>query len=252
MLAKRIIPCLDIDKGRVVKGVNYIQLKDAGDPIKLAKFYYQQGADELVLLDITASNENRQTIIDVIKKVAQEIYIPFTVGGGIRCIEDIRLILRAGADKISINTSAVINPQLITDGAKIFGSQCIVVAIDAKKNKNTWEVYINAGKKPTGLDVYEWAIQVAKRGAGEILLTCMDKDGTKEGYENELVRKISQSASVPVIASGGAGKKEDFLDVFTNGEADGALASSLFHFGELKISDLKKYLADNGILIRMK
>jgi len=252
MLAKRIIPCLDIDKGRVVKGVNYMQLKDAGDPIKLAKFYYQQGADELVLLDITASNENRQTMIDVIKKVAQEIYIPFTVGGGIRCIEDMRLILRAGADKISINTSAVINPQLITDGAKIFGSQCIVVAIDAKKNKNRWEVYVNAGNKPTGLDVCEWAIQVTKRGAGEILLTCMDKDGTKEGYENELVRKISKSISVPVIASGGAGKKEDFLDVFTNGEADGALASSLFHFGELKISDLKKYLADNGILIRMK
>lgn len=250
MLTKRIIPCLDVNNGRVVKGVNFVCLKDAGDPIELAKFYYQQGADELVFLDITASSENRKTTVDVIKKVAQELFIPFTVGGGIRTINDMREMLIAGADKVAINTSAIKNPQLIADGAKVFGNQCIVVAIDAKRNGNKWEVYINGGRTPTGKDVLDWAKQSVQLGAGEILLTSMDRDGTKNGFDIALTRMVSESVNVPVIASGGAGKKEDFFEVFKIGKADAVLAASLFHFGELEVSDVKKYLAKNNIQVR--
>jgi len=251
MLTKRIIPCLDVDNGRVVKGVNFIQLKDAGDPVELAQFYYQEGADEVVFLDITASSSNRKTLFDVIKKVAEVIFIPFTVGGGIRSIDDMRAVLSAGADKIAINTYAVKNPQLITDGARIFGSQCIVIAIDAKKNRNKWEVYINGGRTPTGINVYDWVQKAVAMGAGEILLTSMDKDGTKDGFDCELTKFIADSVGVPVIASGGAGKLEDFDKVFKNGKADAALAASLFHYGELKICDLKNYLIKDAIKIRM-
>lgn len=250
MLAKRIIPCLDIDNGRVVKGVNFEHLKDAGDPVNLAKFYYQQEADELVLLDITASIGNRRTMMDVVKKVASEIYIPFTVGGGIRSVDDIKDVLRAGADKIAVNTSAVNNPQLISKGATIFGSQCIVVAIDAKRKGNIWEVFINGGRTPTGINVIEWAKQSVQMGAGEILLTSMDVDGTKDGYDCKLTKLVSKAVHVPVIASGGAGKLEDFKEVFTIGKADAALAASLFHFGELQIKDVKKYLGKNNISVR--
>lgn len=250
MLTKRIISCLDIDNGRVVKGVKFTQLKDAGDPIELARFYYEQGADELVFLDITASSDNRKAIIGVIKKVAQEIFIPFTVGGGIRTVEDMREILLAGADKIAINTAAVKNPQLIADGTKTFGNQCIVVAIDAKRNRGKWEVRINGGRTPTGLNVLDWVEQSVKLGAGEILLTSMDRDGTKGGYNIELTRIVSKRVRVPVIASGGAGRKEDFADVLTSGKADAALAASLFHFDELKIWDLKTYLMKNNITVR--
>jgi cyclase len=250
MLTKRIIPCLDVDKGRVVKGVNFIKLRDAGDPVELAKFYYQQGADELVFLDITASSNNRKTMIEVVKKVAREICIPFTVGGGIRTVDDMKEILLAGADKIAINTSAIKNPQLITDGAQIFGNQCIVVAIDAKKKGNKWEVYINGGRTPTGLDVLTWAKKSVQLGAGEILLTSMDRDGTKDGFDIELTKIVSESVNVPVIASGGAGKKEDFATVFKNGKADAALAASLFHFGELTVSEVKKYMKENKIAVR--
>lgn len=250
MLAKRIIPCLDVDRGRVVKGVNYIQLKDAGDPTELARFYYQQGADELVFLDVTASCGNRDTTIEVVKKIAREIYIPFTVGGGIRTVDDMRKILLAGADKIAINTSAVRNPQLISDGAKVFGNQCIVVAIDAKKNGKYWEVYINGGRVPTGIDVLDWAQQVVKMGAGELLLTSMDRDGTKDGFDIELTKAVSESVQVPIIASGGAGIIGDFAEVFKKGKADAALAASLFHFEELTINEVKKYLAENKIAVR--
>ena len=250
MLAKRIIPCLDVDKGRVVKGINFVQLKDAGDPVKLAKFYYREGADELVFLDITASSGNRQTMIDVVRRVAQEIFIPFTVGGGIRSVEDMRKVLLAGADKIAINTSAIKNPQLIADGAKVLGNQCIVVAIDAKRKGNIWEVYINGGRTPTGISVYDWATQVVKLGAGELLLTSMDRDGTKDGYNIELTKLISESVSVPIIASGGAGEVEDFAEVFTSGKANAALAASLFHFGELRVKDVKTYLEKNTIEVR--
>jgi cyclase len=250
MLTKRIIPCLDVDGGRVVKGVNFIKLKDAGDPVELAKFYYQQGADELVFLDITASSNNRETIIGVVKKVAQELFIPFTVGGGIRTIDDMRKILLAGADKIAINTAAVKNPQLIADGAKIFGNQCVVIAIDAKKREEKWEVFINGGRIPTGLSVLDWAEQSVALGAGEILLTCMDRDGTKNGFDIKLTQMVSERVQVPVIASGGAGNMDDFVEVFRRGKADAALAASLFHFGELTIGEVKKYLAQNDIKIR--
>jgi len=250
MLAKRIIPCLDVDNGRVVKGINFVKLKDAGDPVALAKFYYQQGADELVFLDITASVGNRKTMIDVIKKVAKELYIPFTVGGGIRTVDDMKEVLRAGADKITINTAAIKRPELIKEGAIIFGNQCIVVAIDAKKKGSGWEVYINGGRTPTSITAIDWAKQAVSMGAGEILLTSMDYDGTKDGYDCELTRLVSEEVNVPVIASGGAGKVKDFKEVFTVGKADAALAASLFHFGELKINELKKYLDENKIPVR--
>ena len=250
MLAKRIIPCLDVDQGRVVKGINFVKLQDAGDPIEMGKFYNDQGADELVFLDITASSDKRKTMIQVAKKVAKQIFIPFTVGGGIRTVEDMRLILLVGADKVSINTAAVKNPQLISDGANIFGNQCIVLAIDAKRNTGNWEVFINGGRTPTGKDVIEWAKRGVALGAGEILLTSMDRDGTKLGYDLELTKKISESVNVPVIASGGAGKDQDFYEVFTKGKADAALAASLFHYGEMKIKKLKEYLANKKIPVR--
>ncbi len=250
MLAKRIIPCLDVDKGRVVKGVNFVNIKDAGDPVELAKFYNKQGADELIFLDITASFENRDTILKIVREVAKEVFIPFTVGGGIRTIEDIRNTLLAGADKISMNTSAVNDPELIRKAAKAFGSQCIVLAIDAKRINKNWKVFINGGRTETNLDVVSWAKEAAKKGAGEILLTSMDRDGTKRGYDLELTKLISESVSVPVIASGGAGKMKDFSDVFQIGLADAALAASLFHFGELKIKEVKDYLQSENIKVR--
>jgi len=250
MLAKRIIPCLDVADGRVVKGVNFVNLRDAGDPVELAKFYNGQGADELVFLDITASSDDRKTIIDVVSAVAQQIFIPFTVGGGIKTVEDIRAILLAGADKVSLNTAAVKNPELIANAAKIFGSQCIVLAIDAKRDGNSWEVYINGGRTPTGLDAVSWAKEGVRLGAGEILLTSMDKDGTKQGYDLKLTSIISETMGVPVIASGGAGSINDFIDVFTQGKADAALAASLFHFGELKIKEVKDALQSANIAVR--
>ena len=251
MLAKRIIPCLDVDKGRVVKGVKFLNLRDAGDPVEVALEYEKQLADELVFLDITASAEGRNIMIDVVKRVAENVFMPFTVGGGVRNIEDIRRLLEAGADKVSINTSAVKNPGLITEGAKMFGSQCIVVAIDAKRKGSSWEVYINGGRTPTGIDAVEWSRRVEELGAGEILLTSMDRDGTKKGYDIELTRKIAESVNIPVIASGGAGKKEHFLEVFKEGKADAGLAASLFHFRELSIMELKTYLQSEGVPVRL-
>ena len=251
MLAKRIIPCLDVNKGRVVKGVNFVNLIDAGDPVEAAKAYDEAGADELVFLDITASAEDRNIILDVVKETAETVFMPLTVGGGIRSLEDIRKLLESGADKVSINSAAVKNPQLVKDAAIRFGSSTIVVAIDAKrKDDGSWEVYINGGRTPTGKDAVQWAKQVEDLGAGEILLTSMDKDGTKSGYDIELTRAISEAVSIPVIASGGAGKKEHFLEAFVEGKADAALAASLFHFKELTISDVKKYLKENGVVIR--
>jgi len=251
MLAKRIIPCLDVDNNRVVKGINFVKLCDAGDPVELGKFYNDQGADELVFLDITATRDKRKTMIDVIKKVAKQVFIPFTIGGGISTTKDMKAILLAGADKISVNTAAVNNPKLISDGANIFGNQCIVLAIDAKKNKNGWEVYINGGRTPTGIDAIKWAKQGVQLGAGEILLTSMDRDGTKKGFDIELTKTITKNVNVPIIASGGAGKIEDFYEVFTKGKADAALAASLFHFGELKIKKLKQYLANKKLQIKL-
>lgn len=250
MLAKRIIPCLDVDKGRVVKGVNFVNIKDAGDPVELAKFYNSEGADELVFLDITASSENRETMINVVKEVAKQVFIPFTVGGGIRSVEDIRSILLAGADKVSLNTSAVNNPELITESSNAFGSQCIVLAIDAKKENNSWKVFTNGGRTATNLDAIDWAKEAVKKGAGEILLTSMDRDGTKNGFDIELTKTISESVNVPIIASGGAGKIKDFVDIFQKGKADAALAASLFHFGELKINAVKNYLKQSNIPVR--
>lgn len=250
MLAKRIIPCLDVNNSRVVKGVNFVNLRDAGDPVELAKFYNGEGADELVFLDITASNENRATMIDVVKMVAQEVFIPFTVGGGIRTTDDIRAVLLAGADKVSLNSVAVKNPEIIAEAARMFGSQCIVLAIDVKKQGNGWEVFINGGRTPTGLNAITWAKEGVSRGAGEILLTSMDEDGTKQGYDLELTKIVSESVNVPVIASGGAGSVDDFIDVFTQGKADAALAASLFHFGELKIKEVKAALRSANIAVR--
>ena len=250
MLAKRIIPCLDLLKGRVVKGTGFINLKDAGDPVSLAKFYNSEGADELVFLDITASSEQRKTFLEIVEQIAENISIPFTVGGGISSIEDIRSALLAGADKVSLNTAAVKNPQLISEAAELFGSQCIVLAIDAKKNTQSWEVLINGGKLETTLNALSWAREGAWLGAGEILLTSIDADGSQEGYDLELTRQISKSVNVPVIASGGAGKLDDFVDVFQSGAADAALASSLFHFGELSIGKLKNYLQSKQIAVR--
>ena len=256
MLAKRIIPCLDVKDGRVVKGTNFLNLKDAGDPVEIAALYDKQGADELTFLDITASHENRNIIIDVVKKTAEQVFMPLTVGGGIRNIDDIRRLLVAGADKVSINTAAVKEPEFVTKASRRFGSQCIVVAIDAKKVKGKfdpvkWEVYINGGRTPTGLDAVEWAKEVESRGAGEILLTSMDCDGTKDGFDIELNRAISEAVNIPIIASGGAGKLEHFYDVFTRGKVDAALAASIFHYREITIREVKEYLITKGINIRI-
>lgn len=251
MLAKRIVPCLDVDKGRVVKGIKFKNLIDAGDPVEVAKAYEEQGADELVFLDITASAQERKIMLDVVKKVAENVFMPFTVGGGIRTLEDIRQLLESGADKVSINTSAVKNPQLIYEAAKVFGSQCIVVAIDAKGKDSSWEVYINGGRTPTGIDAIEWAKKVELLGAGEILLTSMDRDGTKNGYDLELTKKTVESVNIPVIASGGAGKPEDFYHVFSYAGADAALAASLFHFKEVSIPELKGFLLQKGVVVRL-
>lgn len=252
MLTKRIIPCLDVKDGRVVKGVNFVGLVDAGDPVENAVFYDGNGADEIVFLDITASHEKRDILADVVRKTAEKVFIPLTVGGGIRSLEDIRDILMCGADKVSLNSAAVKNPALIAEAAARFGSQCIVVAVDAKKRQEGgWNVYINGGRIDTGRDVLEWVSEAEKLGAGEILLTSMDRDGTKSGYDTELTREVSRRAGIPVIASGGAGSRQDFYDVLTDGEADAALAASLFHFRELDIPDLKKYLGEKGVPVRL-
>lgn len=251
MYAKRIIPCLDVKMGRVVKGVSFVNLRDAGDPVECAIEYDKKGADELVLLDITATHEGRGTMVDIVRRVADSIFIPFTVGGGISSVDDFTQLLRAGADKISVNSAAVRNPQLINDAAYKFGSQCVVCAIDAKRRENGgWEVYLNGGRIPTGIDAVKWAQEAVKRGAGEILLTSMDCDGQKKGYDLELTRAVSQSVGVPVIASGGAGAKEHFYDAFTVGKADAVLAASLFHFNEVPIGELKEYLRSRDIPVR--
>lgn len=253
MFAKRIIPCLDVNRGRVVKGVNFVNLIDAGDPVECAAVYDRAGADELVFLDITASSDARSTVVDMVKAVAKRVFIPFTVGGGIRTVEDFRTILNAGADKVSVNSAAVKNPQLIRDAAEKFGSQCVVVAIDAKRREsdNGWDVYLNGGRVNTGIDAVEWARKAEALGAGEILLTSMDCDGTKAGYDLELTRAVSESVNIPVIASGGAGTMEHFLNAFRDGKADAVLAASLFHFREIEIADLKKYLRENGESVRI-
>ena len=251
MYAKRIIPCLDVKNGRVVKGVSFVNLRDAGDPVECAAAYDKQGADELVLLDIMASHEGRSTMIDIVRRVASQVFIPFTVGGGIRTVEDFKELLRAGADKISVNSAAVKNPALINEAAYKFGSQCVVCAIDAKRREGGWEVYLNGGRVPTGIDAVKWAEEAVSRGAGEILLTSMDCDGQKTGYDVELTRAVSEAVGVPVIASGGAGKAEHFLDVLTNGKADAVLAASLFHFNELPVPELKKFLNSEGIPVRL-
>lgn len=251
MLAKRIIPCLDVKDGRTVKGTNFINLRDAGDAVELAELYSVQGADELVFLDITATNEKRKTLSDLVKKIAAKINIPFTVGGGINSLADIEILLDSGADKVSINTSAVRNPQILENAAKNFGSQCVVLAIDAKRAANTWKVFLNGGRIETDLNAVEWAKLGADLGAGEILLTSMDADGTKNGFEIELTREISESVNIPVIASGGAGKAEDFAEVFRRGKADAALAASVFHFREIEIPALKNYLKARDIEVRI-
>ena len=250
MLAKRIIPCLDVKNGRVVKGVNFINLKDAGDPVEIAKGYSDLGADEIVFLDITASHEGRGTIVDVVKKTASVVFVPLTVGGGISSLDDMKRILDAGADKVSINSSAFKNPKLISDGAHKYGSQCIVVAIDAKWNGKFYEVYLNGGRIPTGADAIKWAKKAVSLGAGELLVTSMDTDGKKDGFEINLTKAISSAVNVPVIASGGAGKMEDFYEVFTEGLADAGLAASIFHYKEIAINDLKDYLIDKGVVVR--
>jgi len=249
---KRIIPCLDVNRGRVVKGVNFINLRDAGDPVEVAAYYNQSLADELVFLDITASSDAREIILDVVSRTAEQVFIPFTVGGGIRTIEDFRVILKAGADKISVNSAALNRPELITEAAEKFGSQCVVVAIDAKRRgAGGYDVYLNGGRVNTGRDAVEWAIQAERLGAGEILLTSMDCDGTKAGYDLELTKAVSSAVNIPIIASGGAGSAEHFYEAFTDGGADAALAASLFHFKELDIGDLKRYLCEKGISVRL-
>lgn len=250
MLSKRIIPCLDIRDLRVVKGVKFLGLRDAGDPVEVARAYDAQGADELVFLDITASFENRKTLVSLVERIARNIFMPFTVGGGIGDIEDIRNILNAGAEKVSLNTQAVKLPELISASAKRFGSQCIVVAIDAKRKGDSWEVFINGGRTPTGIDALAWAEKAARLGAGEILLTSMDHDGTKDGYDLELTKEVTQKVHIPVIASGGAGKLEDFYNVFTEAGADAALAASLFHYQEYSVKQVKEYLKKRGVAVR--
>ena len=254
MYTKRIIPCLDVNNGRVVKGVNFVNLIDAGDPVEQAVLYDREGADELVFLDITASSDKRDTVVDMVERVAEKLFIPFTVGGGIRTVDDFKKILRAGADKVAVNSAAIMNPELISEAALKFGSQCVVVAIDAKRRADGsgWNIYKNGGRVDMGIDAIEWAIKAYNLGAGEILLTSMDRDGTKNGFDNELTRLVSDSVKIPVIASGGAGSKKDFYDTFTDGHADAALAASLFHFKELAIEDLKTYLSDMGISVRRK
>lgn len=259
MLSKRIIPCLDVKDGRVVKGINFVNLRDAGSPVEQARIYSEEGADELVFLDITASLEKRQAMLEVIKATAEQVFIPFTVGGGMRNLEDMRTVLRTGADKISINTAAVESPGLVKMASEEFGSQCVVVAIDAKQTRKpqtanrepSWEVYIYGGTKPTGIDAIEWAKKIAELGAGEILLTSMDRDGTKEGYDLELTRSISEKVSIPVIASGGAGNLEHLHQAFVEGKADAALAASIFHYGEISIKQAKEYLKEKGVSIRL-
>lgn len=252
MHAKRIIPCLDVKNGRVVKGTSFVNLRDAGYPVEAAVAYDQQGADELVLLDITASSDARNIMLDIVSAVANRIFIPFTVGGGIRTVDDFTQLLRAGADKVSVNSAAIRRPDIINEAAYKFGSQCVVVAIDAKRRaEHSWEVYINGGRIPMGMDVVEWAVEAEKRGAGEILLTSMDCDGVKNGYDLELTRAVSQRVGIPVIASGGAGTLEHFYDAFTKGEADAVLAASLFHFGEITIPELKEYLKQRNIPVRI-
>jgi cyclase len=254
MLTKRIIPCLDVKDGRVVKGKSFIELRDAGDPVELASFYYREGADELVFLDITATPEGRGTMVDIVERISNEVFMPLTVGGGLRTIDDMRRMLLAGADKVSINTAAVLNPGLIKEGADKFGSQCIVVAIDAKRVKGNgqakWEVYTHSGQKPTGIDCLEWAREAIALGSGELLLTSMDADGHRTGYDAELTRAVSEAVSVPVIASGGAGTPEDLYQALVSGKADAVLAASIFHYGDYSVADIKKYLAERGIPIR--
>ncbi|MCI6499280.1 MAG: imidazole glycerol phosphate synthase subunit HisF [Lachnospiraceae bacterium] len=253
MHTKRIIPCLDVNNNRVVKGINFVNLKDAGDPVEVAAAYDKAGADEVVFLDITASSDARRTVVDMVRRVAEKVFIPFTVGGGIRTVDDFKELLREGADKISINSSAINTPGLISDAADKFGSQCVVVAIDAKRRADGsgWNVYKNGGRIDVGLDAVEWAMKAAKLGAGEILLTSMDCDGTKDGYDIELTRMIAENVPIPVIASGGAGKMEHFYDALTEGKADAALAASLFHYKELEINDLKNYLNEKGVPVRL-
>jgi cyclase len=251
LLAKRIIPCLDIDNGRVVKGVNFINLVDAGDPVEVADRYSREGADEITFLDITASSDDRNIIIDTVERAADKVFVPLTVGGGIRKLDDIRDLLMAGADKVSINTSAVLNPELVTESAKKFGSQCIVVAVDIKKNRGAWEVYTHGGRKGTGLDAFEWIKKMESFGAGEILLTSMDRDGTKMGYDVEILSILSKTIKIPVIASGGAGTLKHIAEAFKVGKADAALCASIFHFGEYTIAEVKQFLAGEGILVRL-
>ena len=251
MLAKRIIPCLDIDKGRVVKGVNFVNLIDAGDPVEIAKAYDAIGADEIVFLDITASSDGRKTAVDILARASEQVFIPLTVGGGIRSVADFREMLAAGADKIAVNSAAIQNPSLITEAANKFGAQCVVLAVDAKRNAaGRWDVYLNGGRVNTGLDAVEWIVKGASLGAGEVLLTSMDRDGTKAGYDLELTRAAAEAVNIPVIASGGAGCMQDFADVLTEGKADAALAASLFHFNEIGMRELKDYLAQRGIPVR--
>lgn len=253
MFTKRIIPCLDVNAGRVVKGVNFVNLRDAGDPVEIASAYDQAGADEVVFLDITASSDNRNTVVDMVRSVASQVFIPFTVGGGIRTVDDFRTLLREGADKISVNSAAIANPRLVHDAAMKFGSQCVVVAIDAKRreDKGGWNIYKNGGRVDMGIDAVEWAMKVESLGAGEILLTSMDCDGTKAGYDIELTRAVSDAVEIPVIASGGAGTKAHFYDALTAGGADAALAASLFHYKELEIREVKRYLDSRGVSVRL-
>ncbi|KJL05439.1 MULTISPECIES: imidazole glycerol phosphate synthase subunit HisF [Priestia] len=252
MITKRIIPCLDVKDGRVVKGVQFVELRDAGDPVELAKFYDEEGADELVFLDISASHEGRKTMVHVVEEVASQLAIPFTVGGGINALEDMKRMLRAGADKVSLNTAAVLNPALITEGSDFFGAQCIVVAIDAKYDESlqSWRVYTHGGRNATDWEVIDWAREAVKRGAGEILLTSMDKDGEKSGFDLALTKAVSQAVSVPVIASGGAGNGQDFVDAFEKGAADAALAASIFHYKETSVKEIKSYAKQQGVSIR--
>ncbi|HSI22093.1 MAG TPA: imidazole glycerol phosphate synthase subunit HisF [Methylophilaceae bacterium] len=250
-LAKRIIPCLDVTDGRVVKGVNFVELRDAGDPVEIARRYDEQGADELTFLDITASSDNRGLILHIIEEVASQVFIPLTVGGGVRAVEDVRRLLNAGADKVSMNTAAVVNPQLVADASGRFGSQCIVVAIDAKQVGDHWEVFTHGGRKPTGLDAVEWAKKMVALGAGELLLTSMDRDGTKSGFDLALTRAISDAVDVPIIASGGVGNLDHLVDGVKQGGADAVLAASIFHFGEYSVDQAKHYMADHGIEVRL-